>query len=48
MTTTSTWLYHFVLGLSVQTLLDSIALITVADEEKPNLKKDDANFPWGI
>jgi len=23
-------------------------LITVADEEKQNLKKDDVNFPWGI
>jgi len=32
----------------LQTLLVSAQQITVADEEKLNLKKDDANFPWGI
>jgi hypothetical protein len=32
----------------LQTLLVSAQQITVADEEKLNLKKDDVNFPWGI
>jgi hypothetical protein len=32
----------------LQALLVSERQITVADEEKPNLKTDDANFPWGI
>jgi len=32
----------------VQALLVSERQITVADEEKLNLKTDDANFPWGI
>jgi hypothetical protein len=31
----------------MQALLVSEQEITVADEEKPNLKTDDANFPWG-
>ena len=33
---------------TLQALLVSERQSTVADEEKPNLKKDDANFPWGI
>jgi hypothetical protein len=32
----------------LQALLVSERQITVADEEKLNLKTDDANFPWGI
>jgi len=33
---------------ALQALLVSERQITVADEEKLNLKTDDANFPWGI
>jgi hypothetical protein len=33
---------------TLQALLVSERQSTVADEEKPNLKTDDANFPWGI
>jgi hypothetical protein len=33
---------------ALQALLVSEGQNTVADEEKPNLKTDDANFPWGI